>query len=101
MDQSNFKKEDIYKYLSKKKGYSILFSQKIINDLIDILIKEIKCNSLNLKNIGTFKIIEKRERMGRNPKTKEIYKIKARKSLSFKQSKNLLKQIDNYNEKVN
>ena len=30
---------------------------------------------LNLKNIGTFKIINKKERIGRNPKTKEEFYI--------------------------
>ena len=99
--QNNFTKKDILNFLSKKKGYPVLFSQKIINDLIEILIYEIKTNNLNLKNIGTFKIIDKKERIGRNPKTKEIYKIKARKSLTFKPSVNLSNAINKYSDKAN
>ena len=94
MSQNNLTKEDICIFLSRKKGYSVLYSKKIINNLIEILIDEIKENSFNLKNIGTFKILNKKERIGRNPRTKEIYKIKARKTLAFKPSTNLSRKIN-------
>ena len=94
MSQNNLTKEDICIFLSRKKGYSVLYSKKIINNLIEILIDEIKENPFNLKNIGTFKILNKKERIGRNPRTKEIYKIKARKTLAFKPSTNLSRKIN-------
>ena len=94
MIQNNLTKEDICIFLSRKKGYSVLYSKKIINNLIEILKNEIKENSFNLKNIGTFKILNKKERIGRNPRTKEIYKIKARKTLAFKPSTNLSRKIN-------
>ena len=94
MSQNNLTKEDICIFLSRKKGYSVLYSKKIINNLIEILIDEIKENPFNLKNIGTFKILNKKERIGRNPTTKEIYKIKARKTLAFKPSTNLSRKIN-------
>ena len=72
-------------------GFSILFSKKVIDDLLNVLILSIKENNLNLKNLGVFKIIKKKERLGRNPKTKENYKITARKALSFKASKKIIK----------
>ena len=59
------------------------------NDNLDLL-----APSFNLKNIGTFKILNKKERIGRNPRTKEIYKIKARKTLAFKPSTNLSRKIN-------
>tara|TARA_A100001035_G_C27324757_1_gene295642 strand:+ start:34 stop:339 length:306 start_codon:yes stop_codon:yes gene_type:complete len=101
MSQNNLTKEDICIYLSRKKGYSVLYSKKIINNLIEILIDEIKENSFNLKNIGTFKILNKKERIGRNPRTKEIYKIKARKTLAFKPSTNLSRKINIFSGKIN
>ena len=101
MRQNNLTKEDICIFLSKKKGYSVLYSKKIINNLIDILINEIKENSLHLKNIGTFKIFNKKERIGRNPRTKEIYKIKARKTIAFKPSTNLSRKINIFSGKIN
>ena len=101
MSQNNLTKEDICIFLSRKKGYSVLHSKKIINSLLEILINEIKENSYSLKNIGTFKILNKKERIGRNPRTKEIYKIKARKSLVFKPSANLSRKINIFSGKIN
>ena len=101
MSQNNLTKEDICIFLSRKKGYSVLYSKKIINNLIEILIDEIKENPFNLKNIGTFKILNKKERIGRNQRTKEIYKIKARKTLAFKPSTNLSRKINIFSGKIN
>ena len=52
---------------------------------------------LVLKNIGTFKLSTKNERIGRNPKTKEEFLISERKSIRFIVSKNLSKVLNSYN----
>ena len=75
-------------------GLSSNHSKKIINDLVEIIINNIKSGNLNLKNIGSFKIISKKERVGRNPKTKNVHLISARKSISFKASKKILNKLD-------
>ena len=61
----------------------------------------IKNNDLVLKNIGTFKLSKKNERIGRNPKTKEEFLISKRKSIRFIVSKNLTKVLNTYNEQAN
>ena len=94
MSNNNLKRIDLAKSLSKKKGFSKLLSKELIDYLISILIINIKKKNLNLKNIGTFKIIHKNERIGRNPKTKKIYTISSRKSISFLASKKLTKLIN-------
>ncbi len=94
MVRNNLIKSDIVKNVSVKTGFSLNFSKKVISDLIEIIINNIKYENLNLKNIGSFKVISKKERFGRNPKTKEEFIISARKSISFKPSKNLLKKIN-------
>ena len=48
---------------------------------------------LNLKNIGSFKLLNKKKRVGRNPKTKEEHIITERKSVSFKASKEVTKYL--------
>ena len=69
-------------------GFSKNFSKKIVDDLIEILKHTvIEKGNLNLKNLGSFKIITKKERIGRNPKTKEKFIITAMKILSFTPSK--------------
>ena len=90
----NLTKFEIAKILSKKKGYSSSYSKKIVNDFFECIKQNIKLNNFKLKNIGTFKILNKKERIGRNPKTNEIFKIRARKSLSFNASKELIKNLN-------
>ncbi len=90
----NFTKKDIEKFLSKKTGYSNSLSKKIVEDLIEILKKNIITNKLLLKNIGSFKLIDKKSRIGRNPKTQKNYEIKSRKAVIFKSSNTLINKIN-------
>ena len=95
MLRNNLKKIDIIKILNNQTGYSTNYSKKLINDLIEIIILNIKKGNLRLKNIGSFKIINKRERIGRNPKTKKEHIISSRKSISFTPSKKILEKLKN------
>ena len=94
MKKNNITKIDIAKELSKKTGYSLELSKILINNLLIVLISAIKKNKLNLKNIGTFRLINKSERIGRNPITKENFVITSRKSISFIASKKLLSVVN-------
>ena len=95
MIRFNYKKIDIAKKISNKTGYSLSFTKKIVNYIIESLIECIKNDNLIIKNIGSFTIIQKKERMGRNPKTNENFIITQRKSISFYPSKNILKKLNN------
>ena len=94
MSKNKLKKLDLANNLSKKKGFSTLHSKKIMNDLISILSLSLKKKKLHIKNIGSFKIIDKHERMGRDPKTKQTHTISPRKSISFIPSKKLIKLLN-------
>ena len=94
MIAKNLKKKDISLEISKKFGFSVLYSSKIVEDLINILKIQIIDGNLYLKNLGSFVIREKKERIGRNPKTKENFIIKKRKVIIFKSSKSLIKLIN-------
>jgi len=94
VSQNNLKKIDLIKNLSLKTGLSKNLSKKIVDDLINIIIKNIKSGKLNLKNIGLIKTINKKERVGRNPKTKEEFKISARKVTSYTPSKSITVILD-------
>ena len=95
MAKDNLRRIDLAKIISQKKGFPLLFSKQLIDNLIDVLIFSVSKNKLNLKNIGTFNIVKKNSRLGRNPKTRQEFIITARKSISFKASKTLLKKINN------
>ena len=94
MFKKNLKKIDIAKRLSNKSGYSVNFSKKLINDLVEIIVLNIKKENLTLKNIGSFKKKNKNQRIGRNPKTKEEFIINSRKSISFTSSSKLLVKLN-------
>ena len=96
MVSNNFRKIDIIKNLSLKTGYSVLWTKKILNDLIKVIIFNIKNNKLNIKNFGTFKILNKKQRLGRNPITKEKFIISSRKTLVFTASKKIYKELNNW-----
>ena len=52
MNKKNFIKKDIALKVSKQTGLSFLYSKKIVDDIILILFKNIKKESLNIKNFG-------------------------------------------------
>ena len=83
-------KQNISKKINNILGFSNTYSLILTNDLIDILREMIKVKSLNIKNFGSFKILKKKERVGRNPKTGKNFIISARRSISFTQSKKTL-----------
>lgn len=92
----NVTKKDISKSIYSKFGTSEKTISLFVDNIFNIfkkLLKEEK--KLNLKNIGTFKILNKSKRIGRNPKTGEYHLISERKSLSFKVSESLKNKINN------
>ena len=91
MVRENFKKKDLVKQLNNRTGLSKNLLKKIVDDLIYIIGENIKTNNFNIKNIGSFKILDKKKRIGRNPKTKKEYLIAARKSVKFSVSKKISK----------
>ena len=91
----NINKNNLSKNISSKIGLPDKYSEIIINDLIDILINFLKNNELlKIKSFGTFKVLKKKSRIGRNPRTKEIFKINSRKVVNFSASTNLKNKIN-------
>ena len=97
MIKTNFKKIDIVKKLSLKFGFSNSYSNKLVNDILLTLKLLAKDEILNIKNIGSFKILNKKERIGRNPKTKQQFVISKRKTISFTASNKLLDKLNKKN----
>ena len=94
MFKKNLTKKDLINKLSESIGYSKIFSDKLVNDLIEIIVQNIKSGNFHLKNVGSFKLIFKKERIGRNPKTKEEFIISPRKQISFILSKEITNKLN-------
>ena len=52
------------------------------------------CKEVKISSLGTFKTMNKKERVGRNPKTKIEAKISSRKVVKFKASSFIKKKIN-------
>jgi nucleoid DNA-binding protein len=91
----NTTKKNISNNISKNLGIPKAYSEKILNDTIDILIQISKFNSIvKIKNFGTFYKLHKLKRMGRNPKNRKAHEISERKTISFKASTYLKNKIN-------
>ena len=96
MVKKNLTRKDLSNYIFKKLGFSKNFSSLIIDDFFEILISHIiKYNRVKISSFGTFIVIDKNERIGRNPKTKVETKITSRKVIKFKPSLIFKKMINN------
>ena len=87
MSKKNFTRKDLSSKVYQNLGFSKNISSSIIDDFFESLVLELeKFDNIKISSFGTFKIIDKKERMGRNPKTKVDAKITARKVVKFKPS---------------
>ena len=95
----NFTRKDLSKKIHKSLGFSKNISSSIVDDFFESLTSElIKSKKVKISSFGTFKVMDKKERIGRNPKTKIEAKIKSRRVVKFKPSiffKNKLNNIWN------
>ncbi len=95
----NLTKKDLINQIYMQIGFSKQISESLIDDFLSLLVENlIKEKKIKLSKFGTFSIREKKERIGRNPKTKEKKIIQARKVVLFKTSKEFKEFI---NLKVN
>ena len=91
----NLTKKDLVNLVYMQLGFSKNVAENLIEEffsLISINIKDQK--KLKISKFGTFSLREKKQRIGRNPKTKEVVIIKDRKVVTFKASKNILNYIN-------
>ena len=87
MVKKNFTRKDLSNKIYQNLGFSRNFSSTIIDNFFEILIQDIlKSNKVKISSFGTFRVINKKERIGRNPKTKIEAKIVPRKVVKFKSS---------------
>ena len=92
----NLTKKDIIKSIYLQIGLSKKIIDLFLEDIIKILTNSIKENKkVKISSFGTFVVRNKKNRIGRNPKTKEEKKISERNVLLFKPSKELKKYINN------
>ena len=87
MVKKKFTRKELSEKIYQNLGFSKNFSSIIIDDFFETITSElVKKNKIKISSFGTLKILNKRERRGRNPKTKDDAIISARKVVNFKPS---------------
>ena len=91
----NLKKKDIVNSIYMQIGFSKKISETLLDDIFElILINIIKYKKVKIAKFGTFSIRKKKQRIGRNPKTKEKKIILARNVILFKASREFKEYIN-------
>ena len=94
----NLTKKDIINAIYMQIGFSKKISEALLEDIFELILKNIiKHKKVKIAKFGTFILRKKKQRMGRNPKTKESKIISERNVILFKASKDF-KEFINKNE---
>ena len=76
MTKQNISRDEIAEAMKREFGFNRKLCLDIVNDIIDIIIEGLQSEKkVKIHNFGTFKMNNKKSRVGRNPKTKEEYNI--------------------------
>ena len=93
--RKNFTRNSLAERINVKLGYS----REESKEFIEFFLNYIKINintkeNIKISKLASFKVISKKERIGRNPKTGQDAIISERKVVSCKFSKNLKNKIN-------
>ena len=96
MVKKNFTRKDLSYKIYQNLGFSKSYSSTVIDNFFETLIQELlRSNKIKISSFGTFKIIHKKKRIGRNPKTKEEAIIVPRKVVKFTPSLLVKQKLNN------
>ena len=91
----NLTKKDIINSIYMQIGFSKKISETILEDIFELILTNIiKHKKVKVAKFGTFVLRNKKQRIGRNPKTKEKKIIAERNVILFKASKEFKKYIN-------
>ena len=87
-------KRNIAKKISIELNTPITDSLEIVNSFVNLIKANSKNNKIKINKFGTFEYKKTPQRVGRNPKTKQEYKIKSFKRFVFSSAIELKKIIN-------
>ena len=97
MKRINLTKKDIVNSIYMQIGFSKAISENLFDDIFDIILKNIiNHKRVKISKFGTFELRTKKQRIGRNPKTKQEKIISERNVILFKASKEFKRFINQY-----
>ena len=91
----NLTKKDLVNLVYMQLGFSKNVAENLIEEFFSLISINIKNQKkLKISKFGTFSLREKKQRIGRNPKTREEKKISKRNVILFKPSKEFKELIN-------
>jgi len=99
MKKITYTKDDIIKRIKSDNNISLDESRVMVEIVLDAirehLLKPDKNFRIEIRNFGVFEVKPTKPReKARNPKTLEIYRVPARRKLSFKAGKSIKSKLD-------
>ena len=89
-------KTELVQALSDKTGISKVATAAVLDALQEVVTDELRAkNSVVLVGFGTFQVVDKPARVGRNPGTGEPIQIQAKSVPTFKAGKTLKDSVNN------
>ena len=99
MKRQNITKKDLENKIRFNLGIPNSLSEKILNSFFEIIVEGLlRDGEVKISNFGKFKILDKKARIGRNPKTKQEFNISKRKVVSFYPSLSTKRKINEKKE---
>jgi len=88
-------KSDIIKAIAESHGTTQSAVQAVVDGFLDVVADSLTLGEeVNLHNFGTFRPVDRKARLGRNPKTGEAVDIAASRAATFKPAKALKERMN-------
>ncbi len=95
MENKTITRADLSEAIYRKIGISQSESAELVDTVLEEIVAALeKGESVKLSSFGTFKVRHKKQRIGRNPKTKQEVPITPRNVISFHSSNILMKRVN-------
>ena len=91
-------KQEFIKEYARQTGESQVRSKQLLEKVFEIVAENVEKSDVRMLPFGTFKLVTKKARTGRNPQTGKSIKIKEKKVVEIKISKSFRNQ---FNKKTN
>ena len=90
----SYTKSDIAKNIADKTSLSNQKAKQLLDKFIQVVVSGSKKQQVKISGFGTFIRKETPSRIGRNPKTGEMFEIPERTKLNLRSSNNIKKKIN-------
>ena len=88
-------KKDLTNAIAEATGNTKKASREMVNIIMDVIKETLaKGETVRLVNFGTFKVVARKARKGRNPRTGEAIDIPAKNVVRFKAGKGLAEAVN-------